>query len=307
MKSIWDDIFFIPERERKGILALLIILILSYTFYSFRQRIFSDPEIQNTEEIKALNEWSASFTAFNEPSEDSVLHSNSPTYTFIENKKQFHDGDILPEKLNPNTASYQQLIRKGFPAHTAASILSYRKKGGVFRFADDLKKSPGINDSIFQLLLPSIDLPRKSPLTGDKKSESPIPTALIDLNSTDTTTLIALPCIGSKLASRIIQYRDRLGGFHSVSQLQEIYGLSPDCFKVLESRTTIIRPWNRISLNTCSVEDLKKIPYIKYQVALAIISYREKHGPYSTVEDIRKTDLVNDELYLKIAPYFSVQ
>ena len=61
------------------------------------------------------------------------------------------------------------------------------------------------------------------------------------------------------------------------------------------------------NINSSTVEELKKHPYINWNVANAIVAYREEHGSYKNVLDIRKTDLVDEDLYRKIAPYLTVE
>ncbi|MCX6296783.1 MAG: helix-hairpin-helix domain-containing protein [Bacteroidetes bacterium] len=58
----------------------------------------------------------------------------------------------------------------------------------------------------------------------------------------------------------------------------------------------------KININTCEVADLKN-GYIKWNVANAIVNYRKSHGKYKSVDEIKKTDLVDDETYRKIVPY----
>ena len=43
----------------------------------------------------------------------------------------------------------------------------------------------------------------------------------VDINTADTTAFISLPGIGSKLAARIVNFRDKLGGFYSIDQVGE--------------------------------------------------------------------------------------
>lgn len=61
----------------------------------------------------------------------------------------------------------------------------------------------------------------------------------IDINTADTTAFIALPGIGSKLANRIVSFRSKLGGFNSVEQIREVYGLKDSVFQLIYPMLTV--------------------------------------------------------------------
>ena len=55
-----------------------------------------------------------------------------------------------------------------------------------------------------------------------------IPYRSLDINAIDSVSLEALPRIGPAIAGRICRFREALGGFHSVGQLREVWGMHPD-------------------------------------------------------------------------------
>ena len=63
----------------------------------------------------------------------------------------------------------------------------------------------------------------------------------------------------------------------------------------------------KININTATVDQLKAHPYIRYILANPIIAYRNEHGIFSKIEDLKKLMSVTDEIYNKIAPYVTVQ
>jgi competence ComEA-like helix-hairpin-helix protein len=127
------------------------------------------------------------------------------------------------------------------------------------------------------------------------------------VNTADTTTLISLPGIGSKLATRIITFREKLGGFYSVEQIGETYGLPDSTFQKIKQYLKLDNvSVKKININTATVDEMKAHPYIKYSLANPIVAYRNEHGMFSTIEDIKKVMAVTDEVYKKIAPYLSL-
>ena len=117
-----------------------------------------------------------------------------------------------------------------------------------------------------------------------------------------------MPGIGSKLSQRILVFRDKLGGFYTIDQIGETFGLRDSVFQLIKSRFTISNaPVHQLNINTATLDELKAHPYLRYAVANAIIQYRTQHGNYAAVEDIKKIMLVTDEVYGKAAPYLKVQ
>jgi DNA uptake protein ComE-like DNA-binding protein len=129
----------------------------------------------------------------------------------------------------------------------------------------------------------------------------------IDINFADTSAFIALPGIGSKLAARIVAFREKLGGFYSIAQIGEIYGLQDSTFQQLKSYFLLATPSVRkINVNTATAEILKSHPYIRYVLAGPIISYRSQHGPFSKLEELKNIMAMTDDVYRKLLPYLEL-
>jgi competence ComEA-like helix-hairpin-helix protein len=128
----------------------------------------------------------------------------------------------------------------------------------------------------------------------------------VDVNTADTTAFIALPGIGSKLAARIVNFRDKLGGFYSINQVAETYALPDSTFQKIRSRLVISSgPFRRMNINTATVDELKAHPYIKWNMANAIVQYRNQHGTYRALQDLRNIALVEEQWLDKVLPYFT--
>ncbi|WP_315820453.1 helix-hairpin-helix domain-containing protein [Paraflavitalea speifideaquila] len=132
--------------------------------------------------------------------------------------------------------------------------------------------------------------------------------AILDINIADTAAFIALWGIGSKLAQRIINFREKLGGFHTIEQVGETYGLSDSTFQQIRAFLDCPSPKLRIiNINTIDPSLLAKHPYIRWPLANAIIQYRDQHGAFSTVDQLLQLQLVTPEILGKIRPYLAVQ
>jgi len=130
--------------------------------------------------------------------------------------------------------------------------------------------------------------------------------AIIELNTADSLTLLSLNGIGPTFAGRIIKYRKLLGGFVKKDQLAEVYGFK-DNYEQVKDFVTANGNVTKINLNTCTFKELNKHPYIEYELTKAIFNLKKKLGKFSSVDEIKQIDLVNAELYNKLAPYLTTQ
>ncbi|MFZ5552553.1 MAG: ComEA family DNA-binding protein [Bacteroidota bacterium] len=295
---LWKDFFTFSRRERSGILVLLSLILLVFTANQLVGVFYQ-------------NNIPADFTAFEKDIEE---FEKGVLLDLAENKKSEKNNSpkIPPKKkhvlhaFNPNTVSRDELLEMGFSSKTSSVIVNFRNKGGKFYEKEDFQKIYGITDSVYAAVIDYITLPEELNI-AEKKVNSSSP-EIINLNTADTTMLKSLPGIGSKLAGRIIVFRNALGGFYSISQLSEVYGLKPEVIENNKHQLAVSGEVKKININSCTAEELKKHPYIgKWNIANAIVNYRQLHGAYKTVSDVKKTDLVNEDLYPKLAPYLSVE
>ena len=130
---------------------------------------------------------------------------------------------------------------------------------------------------------------------------------MVDINTADTSAFIALPGIGNKLALRIVNFRDKLGGFYSIDQIGETYGLPDSVFRkikpFLNLETNLVKKFN---INTATKDEMKSHPYIKWNLANAIVEYRNQHGNFSSLEDLKKISLITTEVFDKIKFYLAL-
>jgi DNA uptake protein ComE-like DNA-binding protein len=128
--------------------------------------------------------------------------------------------------------------------------------------------------------------------------------SLIDLNSCDSASLVSLPGIGPVLSSRIIKYRNLIGGYVSVNQLREVYGLPEETFNQVSSRLFVdslaIR---KIRINEAEYREIIRHPYFQKSEVNAIMKYRELKGKISGIGEMIENNLISPETSKKIGPY----
>ena len=131
---------------------------------------------------------------------------------------------------------------------------------------------------------------------------------IIDINTADTTEWKKLYGIGSKLSQRVINFRSRLGGFFTIDQVGETFGLPDSTFQKIKPQLQLgSTSVKKINLNSATIDELKAHPYIKYAIANAIIQFRNEHGNFKAVSDLQKLAAIDESLFLKIAPYLTVE
>jgi competence protein ComEA len=314
-KQIASSYFSFTKKERSGIFILLS-LILFFILLPFGYPLFIKTKVQDTaafeKEIASLKiqqQDSSGYTG-KAPGEDHYAPYAAPNekkYNSYKNK-----GELF--YFDPNTASGSDWQRLGIKDKTVITIQKYLSKGGHFYKAEDIRKIWGLHPDEAQRLLPYIQIAAKEDRSPQKnyetknydKAKSSVP--VVDINTADTSNFIALPGIGSKLAQRIINFRDKLGGFYKTEQVAETFGLPDSTFQKIKARLSINKATiKQLNINTATLDEMRSHPYIRYAIANAIVQYRTQHGNFAAVTDIKKIMLVTEELFIKLEPYLTVQ
>lgn len=215
--------------------------------------------------------------------------------------------------FDPNTADSTQLLALGLRPWQVRNIYKYRAKGGVYRHPNDFARLYGLTRKDFLRLLPHIKI-SSDYLPASTLAESPPaftqdtlkyprkiqPLERVDLNKADTAQLRHVPGIGSYFARQIVNYRRHLGGFHSIQQLREIEDF-PE-----KSLSYFILPDDdvaRLDINTATLSQLSRHPYITYTQARDIVDYRRLRGPIHTLDDLRLLKSFTPQALRRVEPY----
>lgn len=310
------DYFGFSQAENKGFWAVVFLLILlpftaliSYFLPSTWSSQLQDQT--KTDSLVALIEVKQQASKSNFYDDNDNRFSNRDHEDFAPTKSF----KLFP--FDPNVISADQWKELGLPPFLAERIMKYRKAGGKFRKKEDLQRIYGLRPETYERLMPYIQfdnvpatasLPENSTNTSTKTEslpEKPKPNAItqFDLNKADTTQLVKIRGIGSKLASRIIKFRDNLGGFYAENQLREVFGLDStvidETLKYAYVRSPLLR---KIKINEVTAEQFRH-PYLKPYIAKSIIAYRQQHGNFSSAKDLANIKLLDAKTLEKITPY----
>lgn len=126
----------------------------------------------------------------------------------------------------------------------------------------------------------------------------------ININRADSAQLLPLPGIGPVFAGRIIKYRNLLGGFTSVDQLGEVYGMPPETIDLIRSQVFIdSSAIRKIPIDSASFGELLRHPYLEYEEVKSIVRYRDFKGDITSINELRTNQVLPDSTLNKIDGY----
>ncbi len=286
MKGKWN--FRISHADRKGFVILLGILLAVvgiYHYILYRER--NAPALSATES-KELREFEA------------LLRQN-------DEKNREPEAETFP--FDPNSADSLTLLRLGLRPWQVSNALKYRRKGGVWRSAEQFSRLYGLSEEDFKRLKPfiRIRLP-EAPKYAEAADTFPriekfAEGTTIDLNHCDTTDLKKIPGIGSYYAEKICRYRERLGGFVSLAQIKEIEGLPENVerwFTLSEAQSV-----KRIPINRATFKELVRHPYLNYEQVKVISQHVHDYGHIGSWLDLKFYKEFSEEDFDRLTPYIA--
>lgn len=303
MRKFKKGYFTFNRTERYGIAVLIIILAVIIVIPFFTNQKTNKPNSGKFSQFQ--NEITALETNIQAIS-DSIENLKNRSYALRNKYSEKSNIELFP--FNPNDLPPEKWEKLGLRPWQIKVIKNFESKGGVFYSKNDFKKMYCISESEYETLEPYIVIPEKSkPIKPDKPNYEKPKIQLVELNSADSATLTSLPGIGGVFATRIIKYKNLLGGFANKEQLLEIYGFNNERFEKIKD-FVYVNPEsiNKIDINKISVNELKKHPYLDYYSAKSIIDQRVIIGRFDNISQIKDVKLVHADLFEKIKPYIKI-
>ncbi|MEC3880422.1 helix-hairpin-helix domain-containing protein [Parapedobacter sp. 10938] len=315
MQKWFATYFGFSRSELNGVCVLGLVLLL----------FWATPRILSFGNVYTEDDFSAQFAEVDSFLATANKRQPSTSYRDYGAKEQqdVHALEVTYFKFDPNGLPVVDWKRLGLSERQIRMIKNYEAKGGHFWKKEDLAKIYAINDTDYARLEPYIDIKQTKrlelPATTASRHDSGMrviqsveqPTTLrilhVDLNDADSLELQYLPGIGPVFASRIVRFRDMLGGFHHVSQLMDVYGFDSVRFAGLSQHVYVdTSNVERIALNTAEYQRFRDHPFINHKLANAIVQYRKQHGPYRSIRDLLHIAIMDEQIFLKIAPYLTL-
>jgi competence protein ComEA len=312
------EYFSFTKKERNAIIilgSLALLFSLLPTLFPFLVK----SDIELVVDTAAQRELAALEILPDKNEQSTASYSDADLYQpkesrFEKYRREKTTGELFA--FDPNAATVEEWKRLGLRDKTIQTILKYRSKGGKFYKPADLQRIYGLHTDEYERLEPYIQIETTVKPVAQSAIVSPeiktgkkeYSAAVVDINDADTATWKQLKGIGSAYAKRIVNFRTKLGGFVSVDQVAETYGLPDSVFQKVKQQLRLNNSSvNQIDINNSTLDELKAHPYIAFSVANAIVQYRNQHGKFSLVTDLQKIGAIDGSLFRKISPYLTVK
>ena len=162
---------------------------------------------------------------------------------------------------------------------------------------------PPVKSEVREISFTAPPVPAVEKVSEIRRPQKPLPEN-IELNSADSAKLITLPGIGPVLAGRIIKFRNLLGGFVSVIQLKEVYGLKEETYNLIRDRILVDSARIiHIGINSAGYREMVRHPYLEPSDVKSLLKYRELKGSISGQEVIIRNNLIDSSRMLRVRPY----
>ncbi|MCC6752768.1 MAG: helix-hairpin-helix domain-containing protein [Saprospiraceae bacterium] len=188
--------------------------------------------------------------------------------------------------FDPNHLPAPDAKRLGLSNLVYSNLQKYLQAGGKIRSAEQFRKLYGMTEETWHDLEPFIKLPEDHKNVIFQRSAETLQ-ANVNLQTASPKELMRELKLDYKLAYRLVNYRERLGGFAYIDQLKEVPGMSDSTMNELSGRIHLTGEVHRIHPNTATAEQLQAHPYIRYKQARCISEYRHKNGPTLTLDRLK--------------------
>lgn len=200
--------------------------------------------------------------------------------------------------FNPNFITDFKGYQLGMNLDEIDRLLAYRNSGKWVNSPEDFQKVTGVSDSLLRVISPSFRFPEwtKKPVpvkTQNSNANNKNGTLTVtDLNAASAGDLKTVNGVGEVLSLRIVKYRESIGGFLDHSQLEDVYGLSPEVIdRILLKFKILNRPEiQKKDINSINETDLAELPYFNYELAKKLVSYRKLHEGIRSFDELSKID-----------------
>lgn len=287
--------FYLQKSDRHVITLLLCVIVAALAVIYFTDS--REDETPAMEEVKAPK----------------GSKNKYPKKSYTYNQGQPRQPELFP--FDPNTSDSTELLRLGLQPWQVVNIYKYRAAGGVYRKPRDFARLYGLTLKEYRRLEPYIriseeNLPAENyfykyePIEERDTVKYPVklqPEERVVLNRADTAQLRKVPGIGPFFARKIVEYRERLGGYYRVQQLLEIEDFPETAvsFFIIPDGTE----FRKMNLNRLSLNELKRHPYIGFYRARAIVDYRRLHGHIESLQQLKLLPDFTPEAIERLEPY----
>jgi len=317
-----QEYFYYTRLERNAGIVLCVLCTIAYSLPLFYNQLSPPPGKLDFSEVRQL---AAAFAPAGKPNEN---ESKFVAFRGRENESPRQAVESFP--FDPNTATKDELMRLGLSARTAQTVLNFRAKGGHFYKKEDLQKVYGLREEDYHRLAGLVQLsdagrdfekyPKRSDNQGfvervdyrsSPSANSDFPkkntSVVVDINTASSEDWQQIKGVGPGYAKRIVNFREKLGGFSSVAQVGETLGLPDSVFQKMLPQLQAASPvFRQININSATLDELKVHPYLSSYQATILFNYRLQHGSYADFASLKKVKGgFKEEDWRRLEPYIT--
>ncbi|MGM8360700.1 ComEA family DNA-binding protein [Flavobacterium sp. ARAG 55.4] len=284
--------FQFSKQQQKGIFSLfLIIAVLQLVLFFTDFNRTSDIDLQQ-------QKWLS-------------LNSKMDSLKF-QQKKQL----VKVYPFNPNFITDYKGYKLGMSVVEIDRLFAFRKKNKYVNSAEEFQAVTGVSDSLLLTMAPYFKFPdwvNKKKLskpvvflnTASERFPKKANIVVKDINQATQEDLIRIYGIGEAISLRILKFKESLGGFVSMEQMKDVWGLSPEVVEQLKAnfKVSVLPDLKKIDINNASIKELAQFPYFKYNLAREIVIYRSMNGDIKNAGDLTKIKGMSNENANIIALY----
>lgn len=243
----------------------------------------------------------------------SSLFKNSLSYQKTSNPDAPHNASVTSKSkaeimevspFDPNLATFESLTQLGLPKYVAGNWLKYINAGGQLNDLESIERIYGMTPELISSIKDKLILPKRT--SSSSKNTFAKTAQKLEINTASVEQWQSLRGIGPVLSERIVKFRNLLGGFHEIGQISETYGLSDSTYQSIKSQLYLVERPEVFAINQKSEKELASHPYISYKQAKVISLYRKEHGPYTSIQDLLSTQILDSTWLNKMKPYLDL-
>ena len=201
--------------------------------------------------------------------------------------------------FNPNFISDYKGYKLGMTVLEIDRLLAFRKQNKYVNSPEEFQAVTKVSDSLLNAISPYFKFPdwvknkkefkeyKKYANAAFAKKEKWV---VIDINQATQEDLIKIYGIGEAISLRILKFKENLGGFVSMEQMKDVWGLSPEVIENLNShfKVSTLPNVKKVDINNASIKELSQFPYFNYQLARQIVTFRSMNGDFKNIDDLTK-------------------
>lgn len=290
--KILKTFFNYTKQQQLGIVALFTIIISLQLIYFFVD--FSVLEKKSPEAEK----WLALQTEIDS----------------LKEEKRNYVPKIYP--FNPNFITDFKAYKLGMSVLEIDRLLAFRKLNKFVNSAQEFQAVTKVSDSLLNAISPYFKFPdwvknkkqfpvfEKFPKKVYVQNKTKV---IIDINKATSEDLIKVYGVGEATATRILNFKESIGAFVSMNQLEDVWGLSPEVIESINKDFKILQSPNvkKIDINNASLKELSAFPYFKYPISKNIVIFRSMNGDIKKIDDLTKIKGLSIEKAKIIALYLN--